>query len=136
MNVICGKAEQILIKNASFFKSAKNCQLTKKSINECQSQSLVFNKLKNLCNNKSNCLVYFDVNEIDTACFNDEKSLNVKYECKIIEIKEESCKINPCGYGAICKNFNGNIECTCPVGVHGDPRIRCCKPLRCGYSKI
>ncbi|RMZ98162.1 hypothetical protein BpHYR1_038137 [Brachionus plicatilis] len=119
----------VVHQKGSLSKIVKFCQPENDSIAKCQSQMLIYHRVNISCNGFAKCNVNFDSGEINKSCFSDGKSINVDYECQMSEVKDDPCKL--CGYGSICNNLNEKVECSCPIGADGDPKFRCCKPMKC-----
>ena len=88
--------------------------------------------LKNLCNQKRRCQLMVNSDTFGKICPSVSKYLLIKYQCIKRPPSSDPCSVNPCGFGAICRNNNGFPVCSCPAGSTGDAKIRCCKNLNCG----
>lgn len=89
--------------------------------------------VKKECNDKRNCVITANNKNFADMCRKTYKYLEVDYKCVRRSPSANPCSDNPCGIGAVCTNKNGQPICSCPADKKGDPNVRCCKTLRCGY---
>ena len=142
LNIECPSDQFIDLNSANFGRndlsicSPKSFFLIQKFSNTFCNGANVSNIVKNSCNSKRRCRVFVSSSTFGLICPNVSKYLTVRYKCIPRLESNNPCNDNPCGFGALCRNNNGFPLCSCPFQSTGNPNIRCCKNLRCGYYFI